>query len=50
MTIHLRQICLVAEKLAPVIDDLTNILGIQSCYIDPGVEHFGLENNLKSID
>ncbi|MFP6808535.1 MAG: hypothetical protein VB957_15365 [Pseudomonadales bacterium] len=49
MTIHLRQICLVAEKLAPVIDDLTNILGIQSCYIDPGVEHFGLENNLMAV-
>lgn len=31
MTIQLRQICLVAEKLAPVIDDLTVILGVHSC-------------------
>ena len=37
MTIQLRQICLVAELLAPVIDDLTAILGIHSCYVDPGV-------------
>jgi hypothetical protein len=49
MTIQLRQICLVAEKLAPVIDDLTSILGISSCYIDPGVGKFGLENNLMPV-
>lgn len=49
MTIQLRQICLVAENLAPVVDDLTNILGINSCYVDPGVAKFGLENNLMPI-
>ena len=49
MTIQLRQICLVAEQLAPVIDDLTAILGIQSCFIDPGVGKFGLENNLMPV-
>ena len=49
MTIQLRQICLVAEQLAPVIDDLTAILGIHSCYVDPGVGKFGLENNLMPI-
>ena len=49
MTIQLRQICLVAERLAPVIDDLTAILGIQSCFIDPGVGKFGLENNLMPV-
>ena len=49
MTIQLRQICLVAEKLAPVVDDLTSILGIKSCYVDPGVGAFGLENNLMPI-
>ena len=37
MKIQLRQICLVAAKLAPVIDDLTDILGINPCHIDPGV-------------
>ncbi len=49
MAIQLRQICLVAGKLAPVIDDLTRILGIHTCYVDPGVAHFGLENTLMPI-
>ena len=49
MTIQLRQICLVAGQLAPVIDDLTAILGIDSCYVDPGVGKFGLENNLMPV-
>ena len=49
MTIQLRQICLVARELAPVIDDLTSILGIKACYVDPGVGVFGLENTLMPI-
>ena len=49
MTIQLRQICLVAHELEPVIDDLRSILGINSCYVDPGVAKFGLENNLMPI-
>ena len=49
MTIQLRQICLVAHELESVIDDLRSILGINSCYVDPGVGKFGLENNLMPI-
>ncbi|MFT6433702.1 MAG: hypothetical protein ACJAVI_001744 [Candidatus Azotimanducaceae bacterium] len=49
MTIQLRQICLVAEKLKPVIEDLTDILGVNPCYIDPGVGAFGLENTLMAV-
>lgn len=49
MTIQLRQICLVARELEPVIDDLTAILGINRCYVDPGVGHFGLENTLMPV-
>jgi len=49
MTIHLRQICLVARELEPVIDDLTSILGINRCYVDPGVGQFGLENTLMPV-
>ncbi len=49
MTIQLRQICLVARDLASVIDDLTHILGINTCFIDPGVGRFGLENTLLPI-
>lgn len=49
MTIQLRQICLVAGKLEPVIEDLTDILGINRCYVDPGVGKFGLENTLMPV-
>ena len=49
MTIQLRQICLVAQSLEPVIDDLTAIFGINRCYVDPGVAHFGLENTLLAV-
>jgi hypothetical protein len=49
MTIQLRQICLVAQDLASVIDNLTHILGINTCFIDPGVGRFGLENTLLPI-
>ena len=49
MTIQLRQICLVARELKPVIEDLTTILGINTCYVDPGVGKFGLENTLMPI-
>ena len=46
MSIRLRQICLVAEKLAPVIDDFKGILGVDVCFKDPAVATFGLENSL----
>ncbi|MBD3647300.1 MAG: VOC family protein [Pseudomonadales bacterium] len=49
MTIQLRQICLVAAELEPVVQDLTDILGIERCYVDPGVGQFGLENTLMPI-
>jgi len=47
--IHLRQICLVAGELAPVIDTLEAVLGIERCYVDPGVGVFGLENTLLPV-
>ena len=49
MPIQLRQICLVARELEPVIQDLTAILGINRCFVDPGVGKFGLENTLMPI-
>ena len=49
MSIRLRQICLVAEKLAPVIEDFKAILGIDVCFIDPAVAAFGLENSLMPL-
>lgn len=49
MVLRLRQIAGVAEKLAPVEADLIEVLGIEVCYRDPGVAHFGLENALLPI-
>ena len=50
MSIHLRQIALVAAKLAPAVDDLSAIFGIEPCYIDPSVGQWGLENTLLPVD
>ena len=49
MWLRLRQIALVAEKLAPVERALADVLGIEVAYRDPGVGHFGLENALLPI-
>ncbi len=49
MWLRLRQIALVAEKLAPVEKDIIDVLGVEVCYRDPGVAHFGLENALFPI-
>src|ERR1700728_4580642 len=49
MSIRLRQICLVAEKLAPAIDDLKAVLGLEVCFKDPDVAVFGLENSLFPV-
>jgi hypothetical protein len=47
--LRLRQIALVAEKLAPVEEALCDVLGVAVCYRDPGVAYFGLENALFPI-
>jgi len=49
MPLQLRQICLVAENLQPVIEDLTEIFGLHPCFIDPNVAAFGLENTLMPV-
>jgi hypothetical protein len=49
MSIRLRQICLVARELAPVIDDFKDILGLEVCFVDKGVAVFGLENSLMPV-
>ena len=49
MSIRLRQIALVANQLAPVIEDLKAVFGLEVCYIDPGVGVFGLENSLLPV-
>jgi hypothetical protein len=47
--LRLRQICLVARELEPVIADLRTILGLEVCYRDSGVAKYGLVNALLPI-
>ncbi len=49
MWLRLRQIALVAAELVPVEAQLKDVLGIEVCYRDPGVGHYGLENALLPI-
>ncbi len=49
VSLRLRQICLAAPRLEPVVADLVEILGIAVCYRDPNVAHYGLHNALLPI-
>ena len=49
MWLRLRQIALVANKLEPIVDDFREVLGLEVCFRDPGVGHFGLENALFPV-
>lgn len=46
MYLRLRQLCLVAEQLDPVVADLQAAFDLEVCHRDPGVEAFGLCNAL----
>jgi len=45
----MRQICLVARHLAPVVEEFRAVLGLEVCHRDPGVGKYGLENALFPI-
>jgi hypothetical protein len=47
---RLRQICLVAPHLEPVIGDIAGIMGLDVCYRDGNVAKYGLENALLPVD
>jgi hypothetical protein len=47
---RLRQICLVAPHLEPVIGDIAGIMGLNVCYRDGSVAKYGLENALLPVD
>jgi hypothetical protein len=49
MYLRLRQLCLVAYDLEPVVDDLKAVFDIAVCHRDPGVGRFGLHNALLPI-
>ena len=48
--LRLRQICLVAPHLEPVISDIAGIMGLKVCYRDANVAKYGLENALLPVD
>jgi hypothetical protein len=48
--LRLRQICLVAPHLEPVIADIAAIMGLEVCYRDGNVEKYGLVNALLPVD
>jgi hypothetical protein len=48
--LRLRQICLVAPHLVPVIPDIADIMGLRECYRDGNVAKYGLENALLPVD
>ncbi|MGH7421544.1 MAG: VOC family protein [Candidatus Rokuibacteriota bacterium] len=49
MSLRMRQICLVARRLAPVVDEFRSVLGLEVCHRDPGVGKYGLENALFPV-
>jgi hypothetical protein len=49
MWLRLRQLALVARQLAPVVDDLREVFGLEVAYRDPSVEAFGLENAVLPV-
>ena len=48
--LRLRQICLVAPRLEPVVGDISAIMGLNVCYRDGNVARYGLENALLPVD
>jgi hypothetical protein len=48
--LRLRQICLVARQLEPLIDDLAAIMGLRVCYRDGNVAKYGLNNALLPVN
>jgi hypothetical protein len=48
--LRLRQICLVARHLEPVVGDIAGIMGLKVCYRDDNVAKYGLENALLPVD
>ena len=46
---RLRQIALVATELRPVERAICDQLGLEVCYRDPGLSHFGLRHGLYAI-
>jgi len=44
MWLRMRQLVLIARELAPVVDEIREVFGLEVAYRDPAVATFGLEN------
>lgn len=44
MWLRMRQIALIARELAPIVDEIRDVFGLEVAYRDPAVKTFGLEN------
>jgi catechol 2,3-dioxygenase-like lactoylglutathione lyase family enzyme len=49
MNLRMRQICLVARDLEPVVETFREVFGLEVCHRDPGVGKYGLENALFAV-
>ena len=49
MFLRLRQLCLVARDLEPVVEDLRAVFELEVCHRDPEVARFGLHNALLRV-
>lgn len=49
MQLRLRQICLVAGDLDPVVTELRQVFGLEICYVDDAVAEYGLVNALMPV-
>jgi len=49
MNLRMRQICLVARALEPIVTTFADVFGLRVCRRDPGVGKYGLENALFPI-
>ena len=38
MWLRLRQIALMAPQLKPVVDEFREVLGLEVCFVDPGLQ------------
>ena len=49
MNLRMRQICLVARRLEPLVEAFRDVFALEVCCRDPGVGKYGLENALFAI-
>jgi hypothetical protein len=49
VALRLRQVALVAPDLGPAVEEISDMLGLEVCFHDPGMAEFGLENAMFAV-